>query len=171
MGTVVIELEPMAASFLGTEFPQLKHILGTNGPVDVLAFDDGAASTAEAAFWDFVAQSYGSGNLTVDILWYADTASSGNVRWGAAIKAITPDTDTQDVETDAFATASLVTDSHLGTTGQRLHKATITVSNLDSIAAGDHVQLKIYRDADDGTNDTMSGDAHFQKGLVSYSDT
>ena len=170
MGTVIIELEPLAASFLGTEFPQLKHILGSNGPVDVLAYDDGAASTAEAAFWDFIANSYGSGNLTVAILWYADTASSGDVVWGAAIKAITPDTDTQDVETDAFATASTVTDSHLGTTGQRLHKATITVSNLDSLAASDHVQLKLYRDADSGA-DTMSGDAHVQKIIVSYSDT
>jgi len=170
MGTVIIELEPMAASFLATEFPQIKHVNGTASPVDSLAYDDGAASTAEAAFWDFIAHSYGSGNLTLDILWYADTASSGDVVWGAAIAAITPNTDTQDVETDALATASTVTDSHLGTTGQRLHSCTITISNLDSIAAGDHVRLKVYRDADAG-GDTMSGDAHLVRLKLSYSDT
>jgi hypothetical protein len=114
--------------------------------------------------------SYGSGNLTVDIDWYADTASTGNIIWGAAIAAITPDSDSQDVETDSLATANTVTDSHLGTTGQRLHRCSITVSNLDSLAAGDDVRMRIYRDADDGS-DTMTGDAILTRVTVSYSDT
>jgi hypothetical protein len=46
-----------------------------------------------------------SGNVTVDLDWYADTASSGAVVWGVQMAAITPDTDTQDVETDALPTS------------------------------------------------------------------
>jgi hypothetical protein len=150
-----------------TAFPQLVKANGSNIPVTGYAFD---ASTEEAVFMDWRAVSYGSGNLTVDIDWYADTASTGNIIWGAAIAAITPDSDSQDVETDSLATANTVTDSHLGTTGQRLHRCSITVSNLDSLAAGDDVRMRIYRDADDGS-DTMTGDAILTRVTVSYSDT
>lgn len=150
-----------------TNGPQWKRTEGTNFPVEALAFD---ASTLETAYVRFRALNYGSGNLTLKISWYADTASSGGIVWGAAIAAITPDTDTQDVETKAFATASTVTDTHLGTTGQRVHTCSITISNLDSVAADDDVWLKIYRDAANGS-DTMTGDAHLVGLTLEYSDT
>jgi hypothetical protein len=140
---------------------------GTNFPVHGHLFD---AASDEAAFFYFTAFNYGSGNLTVDLEWYADTAASGDVVFTAALAAITPDTDTQDIETKAFATANTVTDSHLGTTNQRLHRATITVSNLDSIAARDWCCLRVTRDADNGS-DTLTGDVMLTKVVVSYSDT
>ncbi len=166
MATVTQVLDSGAAQFLSTAFPAaVKN--GTNLPVFGLAYD---AASDEAAFWLFRAVSYGSGNLTVTVDWYADTASSGDVIWGAQLAAITPDTDTQDVETKALATANTVTDTHLGTTGQRLHRASITVSNLDSLAANDDVWLRIYRDAD-AAGDTMTGDAILVSVGVAYSDT
>lgn len=167
MGTVKLPLDPRSFIPASTNGPQFKAVAGTNFPVASLAFD---ASTAEAAYIAFRASSYGSGNLTLSLRWYADTASSGDVIWGAAIAAITPDTDTQDIETKAFATANTVTDSHLGTTGQRLHTCSITISNLDSLAADDWVALKLYRDAAAG-GDTMTGDALFVMAELSYSDT
>ena len=148
-------------------YPELKKFLGTNFPILGIAFD---ATADEGLFFPFMALGYGSGNLTLDLYWYADTASSGNVVWEGAIAAITPDSDTQDVETKAFATANTVTDSHLGTTGQRLHVATITISNLDSIAAGDVVTLRIRRLGSNGS-DTMAGDAILWLLNLSYSDT
>lgn len=170
MATIRHQLLPAEAMFLGSEFPQFKKINGSNYPVDALFFDDGGASTAEAAFWKLIADVYGSGSLQVDIYWYADTASSGNVKWNAQLAAITPDSDTQDIETDALATADYTVDSHLGTTGQRLHRATIALSNLDSLAPGDFLTLKIARDADNAA-DTMSGDAAVVLVELSYSDT
>jgi hypothetical protein len=167
MATVSQQLNPSAGIMRTTAFPALVQANGTNIPVRGLAFD---AATEEAVFFRFRALNYGSGNLTVSVYWYADTASSGNVIWGAAIAAITPDTDSQDIETDSLATASTVTDAHLGTTGQRLHQCSITVSNLDSLAANDDVALRFYRDADDGS-DTMTGDAILVGLVVSYSDT
>ncbi|MBI5035560.1 MAG: hypothetical protein HZB51_34140 [Chloroflexi bacterium] len=165
--TTTIQLLPESAQFLGSAFPQYLKNSGSSFPVSGLAFD---AATDESAFWKFKAINYTSGNLTLDIFWYADTASSANVVWEAQISAITPDTDTQDIETDGLATLNYVSDAHLGTTGQRLHKATITISNLDSLAADDIVHLRIARDAN-GTNatDDMTGDAILVMATLSYS--
>jgi hypothetical protein len=166
MANVVQQFAPDAAQFLSTSFPALTKG-GTNFPAMGLAFD---ATAAENAFWMFRAINYASGNLTLNLDWYAATASSGDVVWSAAIAAITPDADTQDVETKAFATANTVTDTHLGTTGKRLHRCTITITNLDSLAAEDDVWLKIFRDAANGA-DTMTGDAVLAGATVSYLST
>lgn len=167
MATIYRELHPEAAQFLASVFAQLVRVAGTNYPVSSLAFD---AATDEAAFWKLRASAYGSGNLTGSIDWYADTASSGVVRWEAAIAVITPDTDTQDIETKAFATVQTVDDTHLGTTGQRLHRAVITISNLDSLAADDVLWVRIRRIGSNAA-DTMAGDAMLTLLTVSYSDT
>jgi hypothetical protein len=167
MATVKQTLLPEEAQFLATAFPGYSKVNGSNFPVSGLAFD---ASTDEAAFWKVLAQNYGSGNLTLNLFWYADSASSGDVVWGCQIAAITPNADSQDVETDGLATAQTATDSHLGTTGQRVHQVAITISNLDSLAADDTVWIRIYRDADNGS-DTMTGDAILLLAELTYSDT
>lgn len=168
MGTVYQQLPVASAVMRTSAFPALVQANGTNIPVRALAFD-GAAE--EACFFTFRAVRYGSGNLTLDVYWYADSGTSGDVIWGAAIAAITPNTDSQDVETDSLATAQTTTDTHLGTTAQRLHTCSITISNLDSLAADDIVQLRFYRDADAG-GDTMNGiDALVTNLVLSYSDT
>jgi hypothetical protein len=167
VATITQEFTPDAAIFRTTTFPAIVQANGTNIPVRGLAFD---AATEEACFFRFIATGYGSGNLTVTFYWYADTASTGDVIWGAAIAAITSNTDTQDIETDALATAATSTDTHLGTTGQRLHNIAVTVSSLDSLAVGDNVYIRVYRDAD-AAGDTMAGDAILVGLTVAYSDT
>ena len=169
MSTVKHLLLPEEAQFLASAFPQFLKIHGTDFPVSGLAYD---ASTDEAAFWKLKAVNYGSGNLTLNLDWYADTGSSGNVVWEAQIAAITPNTDTQDIETKALATLNFVQDTHLATTNQRLHRCTITISNVDSIAADDDVWIRIARDAN-GTSatDDMTGDAILVMAELTYSDT
>lgn len=169
MATVRHLLLPEEAQFLATNFPAYVKTNGTNFPVSGLAYD---ASTDEAAFWKLVASAYGAGNLTLTIYWYADTASANNVVWEAQLAAITANTDSQDVETDGLTTANFVQDTHLGTTGQRVHSCDLTISNLDSLAADDVVFLRIARDAN-GTNatDDMTGDAILIGAVLSYSDT
>lgn len=166
MATVTHQLDPSSGTFRSTAFPAIVQADGTAIPVRGLAFD---ASTQEAVFFRFRAANYGSGNLTIGLDWYADTASSGDAVWGAAIAAITPNTDTQDVETDALATAATTT-THLGTIGQRLHRTSVAVSSLDSLAADDHVVLQVYRDAANAA-DTMTGDGVLVAVAISYSDT
>jgi hypothetical protein len=169
MANVVLELDPGAAQFLAANFPAFVRTAGTNYPVTALAYDASAA-TDEAAFWSFRAVNYASGNLAVDIDWYADTATSGDVIWDVQIAAITPNTDTQDIETDGLATANSVTDTHLGTTGQRLHRCSVTVSNLDSLAAEDDVWIRVARDGNNAS-DTLAGDALIVKVTVTYLST
>lgn len=167
--TVHIELPPSAAVLPATGGAQ--HIVnaGSNFPVPALAFDGG--SSDEECYFHFRAFEYGSGNLTIDIDWYAATASSGDVKWGAQLGAITPNSDSGDIESKSLDTAATVVDSHLGTTGKRLHRATITLSDLDGLAADDDVVLRIYRAASDTGNDTMAGDAQIVGVAVSYSET
>ncbi len=166
MATVKLQLTPFAFIPATSNGAAIKVAAGTNFPVPSLAFDTGSPETVYAVFR---AASYGSGNITCTLNWYADTASTGGVVWGAAIAAITPDSDSQDIETKSFATENTVTDSHLGTTGQRLHTCAITISNLDSIAANDYVALKIRRVTSDASDD-MTGDALLTMVELSYSD-
>lgn len=140
---------------------------GTNFGVSGIAFD---ATTQETCFFKFPAISYGSGNVTVSIDWYAGTATSGGIVFGASLACITQNTDTQDTETKAFATEVTNSDTHLGTTGHRLHTFDIVVTNLDSITAGDAVYLRLRRVPADGS-DTMTGDTIVTRVTVSYSDT
>jgi hypothetical protein len=161
MALVYIPLRPGDALPLAANFAAYLKTNGTNIPIAGLAFD---ATTSEASFWSFRAVNYASGNLTLSIDWYADTATSGTVTWAAQIAAITPDTDSQDIETDALATVQSVTDTHLGTTGQRVHRCSVTISNLDSLAQDDLVFLKIARDI----ADTMTGDSIMVMAVISY---
>jgi hypothetical protein len=167
MSTVKQVFEAGDAKFLTSNPAAPTLVQGTNFPVAGLAFD---ATTQEAAFFDFSAFNYGSGNLTVTVEWYADTASANGIVFGASLAAVTPNTDSQDIETKAFATENTASDTHLGTTGQRLHSFDITVSNLDSLAAGDDCRLRLRRVPADGS-DTMTGDAVVTRVIVSYSDT
>lgn len=167
MATTKHVLTPRDALLPAANYAQYKFVNGTNFPVESLAFD---ASTEETVYFQFPALSYGSGNLTIRIQWYADTASSGGVVFGCSLQALTPNTDTQDIETDAFATETTGSDTHLGTTGQRLHEMTVTVSNLDSLAVGDWCTLRLARKVSDGSDD-MTGDCLVTEVIVEYSDT
>lgn len=167
MGTVRQFLAPEEAQTLAASFPQFQRNLGTNFPVSGLAFD---AAATETAYWKLIAVAYGSGNITCLIDWYADTASTNAVKWSVQIAAITQNTDTQDVETKALATAQTATTTHLGTTAQRLQQSSVTISNLDSVAAGDMVWISVARLGADAA-DTMAGDVILVGVELSYSDT
>jgi len=168
MATVYYELDiANALPVPGVTFPQMKQA-GSSLTVDSLSFDAGGT---EGCMWKIPRlPSYGSGNITLTPIWYADSASSGDVVFGGALAAITPNTDTQDAETKSFATETTATDSHLGTTGQRVHSVDITISNLDSVASGDIAWIRLQRLGANGS-DTMTGDAQVIGAILSYSDT
>lgn len=168
MGTIKLHFDTDTFQFrVGYSYPQFVKADGSSFPVSGLAFD---ASVEEIAFFRFRAVNYGSGNLTVILGWYAASASSGGVAWGTSLAAITPNTDTTDVETKAFATETITTDTHLGTTGKRAHDAIGTISNLDSLASDDWAWVRIARKVSDA-GDTMTGDAILTTVDLSYSDT
>lgn len=147
--------------------PEFKQA-GSNITVQSYSFD--AAGTEGIQFRLPYVPAYGSGNITAKLLWYGDSATSGDVVWGVSIAALTTETDTQDVETDAWATENTVTDSHLGTTAQRVHTAQVTVSNLDSIATGDYLAVRVRRIGGNGS-DTLTGDAQLIGVVLEWSDS
>lgn len=167
MATVKQYLSPRNAEFASSSFAGLGLVQGTNFPVTSLAFD---GTNTERAFWKVPVINYGSGNLTATVEWEADTASTGAVVIETAVAAVTPNTDTQDLETKAFATVNTATDTHLGTTGQRGHTVDVTISNLDSLANGDLMWLRVSRLPGDAS-DTMTGDMLLLGIVLAWSDT
>ena len=126
--------------------------LDTRNSVLVLEFD--AATDESAVFVGLIPDNVSlASGLLVRLSWMADTATSGNVRWGVQLEA-----DGTDLDSDSFDTAALVTSAANGTSGVET-VAEITITTIDSLAAGDRYRLKVYRDADDAANDTMTGDA------------
>lgn len=156
-------LVPESAQYATSNFPQYLATVGSNFIVSGLAFD---AATSETCYWKVRVTGTPS-SPTLKICWYADTASSGDVIWKCYCAAITPNTDTQDVETKALSASNTATDTHLGTTGQRLHEIDLSLSSNDSMADGDELWLIFSRDASAG-GDTMTGDAIVTSVVLSY---
>lgn len=127
--------------------------IDTRNSIMVLEFD--AATDESAVFVNVMpeAASLGSG-LKIRIHWMADTATSGTCRWGVQIERMNTDEDS-----DSFDTAATGGSTTNGTSGI-ITTTEITITTIDSVAAGEPYRLKVFRDADgtSGTDD-MTGDA------------
>lgn len=165
MATSSFYLPPELAAPGASAFPAFIKRDGTATGTG-LAYD---ATTAETAFWKFNLPGYTTGNITCDVLWYSDTSttSTHGVVWQVAIAAITPSVDTSNVETKAFATAQQGTSDIGSANAKILIKTTVAISNLDSVAAGDEVYMKITRLVSDGSDD-MTGDAIMTSVRITY---
>ena len=126
--------------------------LDTRNSVLVLEFD--AATEESATFIGVIPENAAlPSGLTVRLWWTGDTATSGNVRWGVQLEKTGTDLDA-----DSYDTNAQVTSAASGTSGIE-SVASITITTIDSLAAGDRFRLRVYRVAADATNDTMTGDA------------
>lgn len=126
--------------------------LDTRNSILVLEFD--AATEESATFIGVIRENAALPNgLTVRLWWMADTATSGNVRWGVQFE----DTGT-DLDANSYDTNAQVTSAASGTSGIE-SVASITLTTIDSLTAGERFRLRVYRVAADATNDTMTGDA------------
>lgn len=125
--------------------------LDTRNSIAVLDFD---ASTDESTvFVGIMPEGCDlSSGVTVIVKWMATSATSGNVVWACQIERCNTDLDA-----DSFDTAATATGAANGTSGIPT-STSISQSNIDSVAEGELYRLKIYRDADNGS-DTMTGDA------------
>ena len=125
--------------------------LDTRNSIAVLEYN---AAAEEATFWVWVvpeAASLGSG-LIVKLHWMGDTATSGDVKWGAAFERMNTDVDTDSYDTETTGTSTTNATSGIITV------TSITCTTIDGVTAGDAVRIKIARKSADGA-DTMSGDA------------
>lgn len=164
MPVVYHNLLPAQAVLPSSGGPTLGSISGTNFPISALQFD---ANNDENSYFVFRPQTNMS-NFTVDVDWYANSATSGVVTWGCNFAAITPDTDTGSIEAKSFGGTTTFNDTHLGTTPKRLHRATSSISLLDSGVMGDWMCMRFFRNGSNAA-DTMTGDANVVLVTVSYS--
>lgn len=166
MATVTKELDILAAQLHSTAIPELVKIDGTNFPVWGYAFD--AAADEQISFRLF-ANNYGSGSVTALLDFYSRTGqTTGNAVLGCALACVTPG-DAQSMETDGLATENTATQAINGT-ARGPTRATVTISNLDSLAANDSVELRVRRLGSNGS-DTLTGDLILFGVTLQYSDT
>jgi hypothetical protein len=126
--------------------------LDTRNSIAVLDFD--AAVDESAIFSGVIPENANlASGLQIRLAWMATSATSGNCRWGVQIERCTTDLDA-----DSFDTATEATGAANGTSGIATITS-ITVTDIDGLTAGDTFRIKVFRNADDATNDTMTGDA------------
>lgn len=156
MSTTRAVFTPYGAEFPSTNFPQLEHIHST-ARRPVLSFDP---TTDESCYWTDVAPVAFTGPINAVISYCMRTATSGSVRFQAQIEAVS-DGDSTDLDaSESLDTADSVGSTVPGTAGF-MKQATIAMTHVDSMVAGDMYRFKLTRDADgtSGTDDA-TGDCH-----------
>lgn len=127
-----------------------------------LAFD---ASTVEQAMWAFRMPADYASSPVVKVQYKMASATSGDVIFDCRLAAVT-DGDSTDVDAKAFANANTATVTVPGTAGH-LDEASVTMTNADSVAAGDYVIVYVSRDADAG-GDNATGDCEVVAVALTY---
>lgn len=99
-----------------------------------------------------------SGTLSAIIHFFMKSDASNDIALDVFVEAKTPNNDTLDMESaDSWDSANSGTKSLGGTTAGDPLTLSITLTNKDSVAAGDLFRIGVRRDCDSG-NDDASGD-------------
>lgn len=151
----------MATRFVGTptsaEFPTSNFpALGLSNRRPVLGFD---ATTSETAYWTFVAPQGITGTWTAVLSYAMASATSGGVAFDVALEAIGSGDATDTDAATSFDTVNTGTDAAVPGTAGYMEQISITLTNADSIAAGDLVRVSVAR-AVANASDTATGDAY-----------
>lgn len=146
---VIVRALPPAANYATLDFRP-----GGSTPAESVAVHDFDGSADE--YLDFLCKliGYGGNGLTFTLPWSATSATSGNVRWGIAIRAI-PD-DAEDIDAAHTYDFNSVDDACASASGE-LSYPTITFTNgadMDSWANGQLAIIRVRREASHA-NDTM----------------
>ncbi len=140
---------PFSAEFPAANMPELNIVQRR----PYLAFDDG---TDETCHWTGIAPQGLTGTLTAIISYIMASATANEVRLGVQVEAIT-DGDATDLDaTTSFDTINTAEPTVPATAGY-IDQVSITLTNADSLIAGDYYRLLLTRDADHA-NDDATGD-------------
>lgn len=120
------------------------------------AFDDSTDEFVYTPSFEMPAAYTGSGTLKIDLL-IGGAGTSGNIGFDVAVEAITAADAVDMTGASSWDTDNTANTAAPGTAGY-LAKLTITLTNKDSVAAGDIMRLRINRDA--ATASDMTGDAY-----------
>jgi len=156
--TIILPIEAATlpdgtAGNLAATIERVKSSAGAPSPHFMRAWFN--STTDSFLYWSFrMPADYGSG-LTAKIQYTMPVATSGSVVVGVALMAVTPG-DAQDIYADAMGTINSATDTVPGTVGY-MKEISISLTNTDSLVAGDFVVLYLSRDANNAS-DTAKND-------------
>ena len=122
------------------------------------------AATAEGIYWVFRMPSDYSSAPLLKLVYSMASATSGTIEFEASIWAVS---DGEDGDTESYDTVNTGTETVPGTAGLT-SDLSITLTNADSVAAGDLIHIRLFRDADDGINDTATGDLELRAASLEY---
>jgi hypothetical protein len=124
----------------------------------VLGFD---TSTSETCYWTAVIPQGWTGTVTAVISYAMASATSGGVAFDVAVEALTSGDATDTDATTSFDSVNNSASTTVPGTAGYIDQISITLTNQDSIAAGDYVRIALNRDADgtSGTDDA-TGDCY-----------
>lgn len=159
-----MNLLPQGAVLDDSSFPAINvnESTGTGTPRFYTADFD--ATTDEIIYWTFtVPSNMAAGDWLLLVSWYTnDTGANEDAIWATQLAAIT-EADTDTPLEHAASTYNSASENCNATEANRLIQTTVTITNTDSVAAGDLVQLRFWRDADDSSgdadNDGLTSDA------------
>lgn len=143
--------------------PTYVNIAGTNAAIGGYSFPDAVTSTV---FWQFKITSYTSGSLTLNFDGYCNSTTTNVAVFSVQLGAMTPGTDTTLWTTKALATAQTGNFTSRTTANSPI-TASITISNLDSLANNDDVILSFARTGGAG-GDTLAVDAIITTAVLSW---
>ena len=145
MSTVVLALPPQgfdATNPAGLEYTNaLPHLL----------YDD---TTSELVYWVFRLPSDFSSAPLLKVQYTMASATTGTFGVSVSIMAVS-DGDAADVDTESYDTANSPSASTVPGTAGHLDEISVTLTNADSMAAGDLLFIKLARNI----ADTATGDA------------
>jgi len=156
MATTLIQFD--ASSFEGDSVPVTAGDLAAyfdviNGRT-VVVFPDGADEYAAVTKAIEMPQAYASGTITAKIGIFT-AATTGSVDWEVYVEAVT-DADAIDLDSaTSFDSANASTVAVPATAGY-IDVVSITLTNKDSVDAGDMVRFLVRRDSDDGADDAAA---------------
>lgn len=122
-------------------------------------FDDTAPESVTSKPFRWPTAYTGTGTLKIDVFYAMQSATSGTIEFEVSLEAIS-DGDTDNLNTTESFDAVNTGSATVPGTSNTIDVVTITLTNKDSVAVGDMVRVKVARDADDGTNDTATGDLY-----------
>lgn len=164
MATGYIQLSPQAALLPTSNFPILKRHAssGTGVPeMWILEFPDAADDYCYFAF--IVPVNYASAPV-LKIYWMAVEDTANECRWGVQVTCGSDDAD--DWDTIAADTENVVDDTAPSVAGEH-SICSVTLTNVDSMAAGDFCIIRVRRNGTHA-NDDMTDPAQFMSAILEY---
>lgn len=152
-----------SASNLGPALVRVKSSGAAPGVYFMQALYD--ATNVEWLTWQFRMPADYASAPVAKVQYKMASATTNGVAWDCRLCAVT-DGDATDIDAEVFGSANVASATVPGTAGH-LDEISITLTNADSVAAGDFVVVYLGRATGDG-GDTATGDAEMISLTITY---